>query len=301
MNYDEKEWVKMRISYDYYRIFYYVARYGSFSKAAEALLCGQPNITKTINNLEAQLGCKLFLRSNKGVTLTPEGEKLFEHAEIAFENLSKAEREIISERNLDGGLVSIATTEIGLYGSLLPALAAFNQDYPSVRIRIANLNSPQAIEAVQKRVADFAVVTLHDKMDSSCYTKKIRDFAEILCCKKGYMDGYEGDVFSRPYISINRSSYTYQFYQEYLLSQGIHKEPDIEVATADQVLPLVQAGMGIGFISEFLAADALKNGFIEEIPLSIPPRNRSIYLVEDKKRGLSLVAKELIKYLQNSN
>lgn len=131
----------MRISYDYYRIFYYVARYGSFSKAAEALLCGQPNITKTINNLEAQLGCKLFLRSNKGVTLTPEGEKLFEHAEIAFENLSKAEREIISERNLDGGLVSIATTEIGLYGSLLPALAAFNQDYPSVRIRIANLNS----------------------------------------------------------------------------------------------------------------------------------------------------------------
>ena len=91
MNYDEKEWAKMRISYDYYRIFYYVARYGSFSKAAEALLCGQPNITKTINNLEAQLGCKLFLRSNKGVTLTPEGEKLFEHAEIAFERLYRNE------------------------------------------------------------------------------------------------------------------------------------------------------------------------------------------------------------------
>ena len=151
----------MDITYDYYRIFYYVARYGSFSRAAEVLLRGQPNITKTINNLESQLGCKLFLRSNKGVNLTPEGEKLFHHVEIAFDNLSKAESEIISERNLDGGFISIATTEIGLYGSLLPELTRFNKDYPNVKLRLANLNSPQAMEAVKNGVADFAVVTLH--------------------------------------------------------------------------------------------------------------------------------------------
>ncbi len=288
----------MDITYDYYRIFYYVARYGSFSRAAEVLLRGQPNITKTINNLEAQLGCKLFLRSNRGVTLTPEGEKLFHHAQIAFENLSKAESEIITERNLEGGLVSIATTEIGLYGSLLPALSAFNRDYPGVKIRLANLNSPQAMEAVKNGVADFAVVTLHDKADSIFRVQKIKDFKEILCCQKGYMDEYEGDIFSRPYVSINRSSYTYQFFREYLLSCGIHKEPDIEVATADQVLPLVKAGMGIGFISEFLAGEALENRLIEEIPLPNPPINRSICLVDDKKRGLSLAANELVKYLQ---
>lgn len=291
----------MDITYDYYRIFYYVARYGSFSRAAEVLLRGQPNITKTINHLEAQLGCKLFLRSNKGVTLTPEGEKLFQHAEIAFENLSKAESEIITERNLEGGLISIATTEIGLYGSLLPALSAFNRDYPSVKIRLANLNSPQAMDAVKNGVADFAVVTLHDKADVIFRVQKIKDFKEILCCQKGYVDGYEEDVFSRPYISINRSSYTYQFFQEYLLSCGIHKEPDIEVATADQVLPLVKAGMGIGFISEFLAGEALENGLIEEIPLPNPPKDRSICLVEDKKRSLSLAANELVKYLQKYN
>ena len=100
----------MDITYDYYRIFYYVARYGSFTRAAEALLRGQPNITKTINNLEDQLGCKLFLRSNKGVTLTVEGEKLFRHAEIAFENLSAAENELAAEQSLEGGLISVATT-----------------------------------------------------------------------------------------------------------------------------------------------------------------------------------------------
>lgn len=291
----------MDITYDYYRIFYYVARYGSFSRAAEVLLCGQPNITKTINNLEAQLGCKLFLRSNKGVNLTPEGEKLFHHVEIAFDNLSKAESEIISERNLDGGLISIATTEIGLYGSLLPALTRFNKVYPNVKFRLANLNSPQAMEAVKNGVADFAVVTLHEKADTIYRIRTIRDFRESLYCQKGYMDGYKGDIFSRPYISINRSSYTYKFYQDYLLSCGLYKEPDIEVATADQVLPLVKAGIGIGFISEFLAADALKAGLIEEILLPEPPKNRSICLVEDKKRSLSLAASELIKYMLQHN
>ena len=85
------------------------------------------------------------------------------------------------------------------------------------------------------------------------------------------------------------------------MSCGLYKEPDIEVATADQVLPLVKAGMGIGFISEFLAEDALKAGFIEEILLPEPPKNRSICLVEDKKRSLSLAASELIKYMLQHN
>ena len=60
------------ITYDYYRIFYYVAQYKSFTKAAAALGNNQPNITRCMNNLEAELDCKLFLRSNKGVLLTPE-------------------------------------------------------------------------------------------------------------------------------------------------------------------------------------------------------------------------------------
>lgn len=288
----------MDITYDYYLIFYYVARYGSFTRAAEALLRGQPNVTKTINNLENQLGCKLFLRSNKGVTMTAEGEKLFQHVEIAFENISKAESVLVAERSLDGGLISIATTEIGLYGSVLPALTAFKADYPSVKFKLANLNSPQSIEAVKNGIADFAVVSIHEKPEAGYRVRKIRDFDEILCCKKGYKE--KEKLFACPYISVNRNSYSYKFYQDYLLSCGINKIPDIEVATADQILPLVKAGIGIGFISEFLAVDALNAGTIEEIPLKNPPQKRSICIVEDKKRSLSLVASEFVKYLQEA-
>ena len=50
----------MSVSYDYYRIFYYVAKYGSFTRAASILMNSQPNITRTIANLEKELDCRLF-------------------------------------------------------------------------------------------------------------------------------------------------------------------------------------------------------------------------------------------------
>ena len=84
----------MDISYDYYRVFYYAARYRSFSRAAEALLSNQPNVTKFMNNLEAQLGCRLFVRSNRGVTLTPEGEKLCEMAKKLLDMAAEIEEKM---------------------------------------------------------------------------------------------------------------------------------------------------------------------------------------------------------------
>ena len=82
------------ITYDYYRIFYFVARYKSFTKAAKMLGNNQPNITRCMNILEQELKCTLFLRSNRGISLTPEGKKLYEHVAIAYEQLQIGEEEI---------------------------------------------------------------------------------------------------------------------------------------------------------------------------------------------------------------
>ena len=84
----------MDISYDYYRTFYYVAKYKSFTGAAEALLNSQPNITRTMKKLEKELGCTLFVRQRHGIALTPEGEKLYAHISVAFEHISYGEQEI---------------------------------------------------------------------------------------------------------------------------------------------------------------------------------------------------------------
>ena len=63
--------------FDYYRIFLLMLQnYKSFSKAAKFLHNNQPNITRCMNIMESELGCTLFIRSHRGIKLTPEGEQL---------------------------------------------------------------------------------------------------------------------------------------------------------------------------------------------------------------------------------
>jgi hypothetical protein len=115
---------------DYYRIFYYVAQYKSFSKAADVMGNNQPNITRCMNILENDLGCKLFIRSNRGVQLTIEGERLFEHVSIAIEQLVSGENELLKDKGLESGLVNIGASEIALRLFLLNELEVFHHHYP---------------------------------------------------------------------------------------------------------------------------------------------------------------------------
>ena len=84
----------MDINFEYYKIFYYVAKYRNITKAAAALGSNQPNVTRIMKLLENQLGCRLFIREARGVSLTEEGERLFSHVEIAYDHLLSGEREI---------------------------------------------------------------------------------------------------------------------------------------------------------------------------------------------------------------
>ena len=63
----------MSTSFDYYKVFYYAASSGSITLAAQKLFLSQPTVSRCIQNLEHDLGCTLFIRSKKGILLTPEG------------------------------------------------------------------------------------------------------------------------------------------------------------------------------------------------------------------------------------
>ena len=123
----------MDISYDYYRVFYYVAKCGNMTQAAKMLVNNQPNLTRVIKTLEGELGCPLFIRSNRGMQLTPEGERLFAHVRIAVENMEAGEAEIAESRNLAAGSVYVAVSEVALHCVLLPVLEEYRRRYPGIR------------------------------------------------------------------------------------------------------------------------------------------------------------------------
>ena len=149
----------MDITYDYYRIFYYVAKYKSFTRAATVLMNNQPNISRAMNNLEKQLGCTLFLRSNRGISLTPEGKKLYNHVSVAYRHLQAAELELSGSNTLESGNVTISASETALHGILLDVLRDFHNAYPNIHIHILSHTTPEAIQTVRSGLADFCVVT----------------------------------------------------------------------------------------------------------------------------------------------
>ena len=66
------------MNYEYYKVFYLVAKRKNITKAAAELFSSQPAVSRVITNIETELNCKLFIRSKSGVVLTKEGEELFE-------------------------------------------------------------------------------------------------------------------------------------------------------------------------------------------------------------------------------
>ncbi|WP_337595476.1 LysR family transcriptional regulator [Gemmiger sp.] len=149
----------MYVDWDYYKIFYYVAKYQNFTKAARVLGSNQPNITHTMNKLEDQLHCVLFIRSNRGVTLTPEGENLYARISSAAVQIQDAEEVLSASASLSHGAISISATETALNIYLSERLRGFHAQYPGIRLRITNHSTLQAVQAVKNGEVDFAVVT----------------------------------------------------------------------------------------------------------------------------------------------
>ena len=112
----------MDISFDYYKIFYEVARAKSISLAAQHLCLTQPTITKYIQNLEQNLHCQLFIRSRKGVTLTSEGQMLFRQISRAVQQMSRVGNLLQDFVNCQSGKINIGASELTMRYNLLPYL-----------------------------------------------------------------------------------------------------------------------------------------------------------------------------------
>ena len=139
----------MNISYDYYRVFYYVAKYKSFTgdcgSTAEQSAKHYPDHEK----LEKELGCTLFVRQRHGIALTPEGEKLYAHISVAFEHISYGEQEIARDKSLQSGIVTIAASEIALHCILLPTLKNSATPIQASTFRILTHSTPQAMDMLK--------------------------------------------------------------------------------------------------------------------------------------------------------
>lgn len=292
----------MNISYEYYRIFYYAAKYKNLTTAAEVLHSNQPNISRTMKLLEHELGCQLLIRSQRGISLTPEGEQLFSHVKIAIEQLQTAEEEIKMLTGLQKGIVSIGSSETALHLLLLPVLKEFRKAHPEIRIRIQNHLTNQAVESVKQGLVDFSVVASPADIPASLKSHTLMQFQDILIGGNSFRHLSDGvlslkDVASSPLVCLGENTMTYRFYEDFYRFHHLTLKPEFEAATTDQILPMVKNNLGLGFFPKELAKQALALGEICQISLQEPIPHREILLVENKERSLPIAAEALKELL----
>lgn len=294
----------MQVSYDHYRIFYYVAKYRSITAAAQALMSNQPNVTRAVKNLETSLGCTLFVRSRNGTTLTAEGERLFEHVKVAFEQLEAGERELSIEQSLRNSVVSVGMSEVALHSVMLSVLEKYHRMYPGVRIRLKNHTTPRALAALKNGSVDFAVTTVSQSEKEGFSYKHIKSIKDTVVYNPDFFKFSDEkialeDIVSYPIISLGKKTGTYEIYSKLFSQNSLKFEPEIEVETADQVMPLVKAGLGIGFIPQIFYEKEAENGKIAVLKLKEKLPERSVCIVTRKGETLGTAAKELERLLLN--
>lgn len=285
----------MYVSYDHYRIFYYVAKCGNITQAARILFNNQPNLTRAIKTLEGELGCPLFIRNNRGMKMTPEGERLFNHVRVAIENLEQGEEEIVESQNLKTGSVFVATSEVALHSVLLPALKKYRALYPGIRLKISNHSTPQAVDAIKNGIADIAVVTTPTLPSAAIEEITIRKFREMAICSNafGELCGKKvsfAELLDYPIVALGTQTKSFELYSEFFAKVGLRYRPETEAATADQIIPMVKADLGIGFVPQDFINGADGINIIEtEKPLP----EREIRLIKRREQPLGVAAKEL--------
>ena len=271
----------MYVDWEYYKIFYYVAKYRNFTKAARVLGSNQPNITHTMNKLEDQLHCVLFIRSNRGVTLTPEGEMLYTRISSAAVQIQDAEEELSASATFEHGAISISATETALNIYLSERLRNFHAQYPGIRLRISNHSTPQAIQAVKNGEVDFAV----GGKTFTALASRTLSLQEL--------DAY-------PLIMLGNESMSRLFYRQFFLEHSADLKPDIEAATTDQMMTLVKSELGLAFVPEPMARSSLQRRSIVQLTLREAIPQRSVSLVYDRHRPLNTAAREFQKQLLNA-
>ena len=298
----------MNSNFEYYKIFYYVAKYENLTKAAAALKTSQPAVTRTIHKLEGELGCRLFTRSKTGMKLTPEGRTFYGYVAAGCAQFFKGENDLSNLISLENGTIYISATETALHCYLFQAMEEFNSLYPNVRFKILNNSTTESVNAVKEGKVDLAFVSANLQVAKPLRMKILRKYRDILIAGKRFEELKAGkeelslkELVSYPWISLTAETITRRFLNEYFEKNGLTFAPDMELATTDMILPAVRHNLGLGFIPAEFADAELKSGQVFEIKVKEKLPERNIVLIYDMEYPQSIAAKEFQKFLKEKD
>lgn len=144
-----------------------IAETGSLRASAEALNVTQPALTKSLKQLEEELGTTLVVRGPKGVRLAPAGELLAARAATVVRELERARAEVAAFSGNAHGLVSVGLSPAAAMLIAPQALARFTSRWPQVQVRVIDALYPRSLAQIRAGELDLTIGPLPLDLGSS--------------------------------------------------------------------------------------------------------------------------------------
>lgn len=292
------------MNYEYCKIFYYVGKHKNITKAAAELYSSQPAVSRAIQSLEQELGCRLFIRTKSGVEFTHEGKILYEYASIAYTQLLKAEDEVSRSVSTESGTIYLGTTITALYDYLFEVLNEFHEIHPKVKFKITTGSSDKTIEKLKNGIVDLSFVTTPFKSTKQFSTLKIKKFNDILIAGDRYSE-LNGctlkleDLEEYPLVCLEEGMQLREFIEDIFAENNLTFAPEIESDSAHLIIQMVRHNLGLGFVPQGMAQEAIARGEVFKVNLEkeLPPRY--ICLITDPRHPLTSASRELVRMINS--
>ena len=244
-------------------IFYEVFKHSSMTAAANKMEISQPSVSKTLRNIEKNLGFKLFLRKGKKLIPTNEADELFEHASIVTNQLKNFNyiANTYKSRSLD--FINIGTTP-SLAETLVPKIIKqYNLIDAGARFNLINLNSIDLIEERYKPDIDITIC-FNAKTVANSKNIIIKHGKHFLVSPKKYKlrkEIYLKDIVHLPYIEITNllSLYSDESIMNYFIDNELDMNFYLKSDSYSAALSIIQEGIGISILDDNTISKADNN------------------------------------------
>ena len=285
-----------------YKVFYYVAKCGSVTKAAGELSISQPAVSQAIKQLENTLDAALFHRAAKGVRLTSEGELLYSYVAKGYEQIEMGVKKVHQMQNMELGEVRIGASDMTLQFYLLPYLETFHDAFPQIKVTVTNAPTPETLKHLQDGKIDFGIIStpVNNKYDFKMTpVRKIQDVF-VAGKKFEYLKGGKlsyKELENLPVMCLEGSTSTRKYVEDYLAERGTFVRPEFELATSDMLIQFAVRNLGVASVVSDFAEKYIENGelFILKFDRAIP--EREFCIVSNERAPMSAAAEKLYDFL----
>ena len=268
----------MAVKLALYRVFKEVAETGNISLAAKNLYISQSAVSQSIKQLETALQARLFARSPRGVSLTWEGQMLYQYVRSALGLLATGEDKLSQAQQLLLGTLTIGASDTVPSFLLPPYLETFRPQLPGIRLKSGSGRSAKVLSMLKSGAVDIAFAS--SPSDSSLATWSCFATHAIFVAGSGYGCDFD-HVYTRqeiadfPLILLERKASSRVFLEQYFLQSGITLTPEIELSSRSLLVSLAKIGLGVAGVTREFVQDALDSGEIRQLrtDFNIPARS----------------------------